>query len=136
MRILPSRKAEWALLTVQLPGRPRQPIGVLLADSVDILHVRFRHDWSAVAQAEDAAILGELEADLIARGKKLGASAVLDSLESSASHAVQIGARQQVETTDAEHSLENLFYTYVDRVRNSRTIERRSNGQAHFSLSG
>lgn len=134
MRVLPRRRAEWMLVIARIPGQPWQPIGVLLADSSDTLHVRFRCDWSAVASAEDAAILSELEADLIERGEKSGALAVFDCLESSASHAVQIGARQQMETNNVEASLTELFHRHVGGVLNPTGTESQSYRRSHVAL--
>ncbi|MBV9770319.1 MAG: hypothetical protein JOZ32_12160 [Bryobacterales bacterium] len=134
MSILPRQKADWALLTAQFPGWPRQPIGILLADATDTLLVRFRRDWSAIAPADDAAILIGLEADLIARGQEFGGSAVLNWLETSASHAIQIGVRDEIETANAKHSLAELFREHVGHASKSKHAKNQSHRRAQLGL--
>jgi hypothetical protein len=134
MSVLPGQKADWALLTVQFPGWPRQPIGILLADSTDTLLVCFRQDWSAIAPAEDAAILIELEAHLIARGQEFGGSAVLNWLDTSASHAIQIGLRDEIETANAMHSLAELFGEHVGHASRSKAAQHQRDQRTQVDL--
>lgn len=117
MGIFPIRTGEWALLTLHLPSRSEQRVGILLVDAVDGLHVRLRSDWASVARDDDyATIWCELEEDLAARGRDLGGKAVLDWLEESASHTLQIGERHSIEVGEVRRTVEEPFSELVSRT--------------------
>lgn len=117
MSIFPGRTSEWALLTANLPRRSAEPLGILLVDALDQLHVRLRSDWSSIAPDDEfACVWRALEDDLAARGRDLGGTAVLNWLEDSASHALQLGERHPAEVTDVTKTLEALYDQYAARA--------------------
>jgi hypothetical protein len=108
----PNDVGEWAVLEGHLPGLPPQKIGILLRDvSRDNLHVRVRPDWwHGLIDEEECEIWSELSENLTQRAQEIGAAHVLDWLENTASHAIQISARQQVRLTHAEVTLDSLYW--------------------------
>ena len=58
----PARKAQYLVVELALPGRPKANAGVLLLDpESDTLHVKLRRDWDQVADPDDAEVLEPLE---------------------------------------------------------------------------
>ena len=50
-----ARKAQYLVMEIAPPGRPKANAGVLLLDpESDTLHVKLRRDWDQVADADDA----------------------------------------------------------------------------------
>jgi hypothetical protein len=130
---IPRQAAEWALLSLTLPSRLGQPVGILLVDAFDGLHVRLRSDWVSVARDDDYfAICRELEEDLAARGRDVGGKAVLDWLEESASHTFQIGERHSIQVRDARRTLEELFNQSVNGTVASNGQNERQ--QKHYRI--
>jgi hypothetical protein len=90
-----TNRARYSLLTVHLPGVPYAVAGVLLEDpATDQLYLRLRRDWDALAP-EESDVLSELESDLSAKARESGAAALLDYLESTLSHFIQITDRRE-----------------------------------------
>jgi phage repressor protein C with HTH and peptisase S24 domain len=110
-----ARKAQYLVVEVALPGRPKVNAGVLLLDPVsDQLHVRLRQDWEQVAGAEDVEVLEHLEAELESRGREAGGEAFLASLEDTLSNALQITQRETIAVGDFEKALERLYRKHVE----------------------
>jgi hypothetical protein len=107
----PNDVGEWAVLEGHLPGLPPQKIGILLQDvSRDILQVRVRTNWwHGLIGEEEAEIWSELSEDLTERAQEIGAAHLLDWLENTASHAIQISPRQEVRLTNPEVTLDSLY---------------------------
>ena len=104
----------WALVSLHLPGRSIEPVGIILSDDADQLHVKFRNDWSSIANEEETEICRELAEDLGQKGHELGAANVLDWLENTASHAIQLGTRTTVRVPDVNIALQALYQQHVD----------------------
>ena len=118
MSTFPRQTGEWVLLMLSLPGRSTQAFGIILVDSLDGLHVRLRRDWSYVAPDDEyAAVLSEFEEDLAAKGRDLGGTAVLNYLEDSASHTLQVRERHPIDVADVRRPLEELFNRLVTRAK-------------------
>jgi hypothetical protein len=107
------RSVEWALLMAQQPARDCLPAGILLVDGIsDELHLRLRPE---LPEAEDdtAEFWRELPNDLIERSRQLGGSRMLDWLETTASHLVQLGSRTYMESTNPQETLDLLYRRYI-----------------------
>jgi hypothetical protein len=107
------RRVEWTLLIVQQPTRDRSPAGVLLLDPIsDELHVRLLPELKE-ANREVGEFWRELPIYLSKRSREIGGSRILEWLETSASHVVQVGARLHMTTADPEEALNMLYRTHV-----------------------
>ncbi len=117
------RSGEYCILTVHLPGQIPQPSGILLLDSSsDRLLVRFRRDWSEWADDEDREVLGEIEADLLAKAEERGGAVVMRQLEEEVSWAFRLSERQQIASRDFERTLLRLYREHISvRVQQFRT---------------
>ena len=107
--------AEFSVLSFARPGGLIVPIGVLLFDlNGQQLLVRCRQDWDSVAEGDDAEVLAALSDDLVQVARNLGAVKLLDYLEDTLSHSIQISTRQRIETTNVEDALDELYSHYVE----------------------
>ena len=87
--------------------------GVLLLDpSADRLYTRLRRDWFEISPAE-ADVLVELEEDLVAKARDLGASRLLEALEQTCSNAVRITDPREIEVRDFDRVLARLYREHV-----------------------
>ena len=86
-----ARNAQYWVLELAPPGRPRVNAGVLLLDGAsDQLYLRLRRDWELLADSEDAEVLAHLEADLRRRSRETGGGQLLRSLEDTLSNTLRI----------------------------------------------
>jgi len=105
---------EWALLSAHLPGLAPRPVGILLGDSTDKLYLRMRSEWWSIAPDKDEIEIWRQVADeLEEKGRELGAAQVLDWLENSASHVLQIGGREEVQFLNIPVTLDSLYNQHV-----------------------
>jgi hypothetical protein len=102
---------EWAFLEAHLPGCASELIGILLREADrDQLHVRLRPAWwSALDDDGEAELWRELAEDLEQQAREMGAARVLEWLESTASHTIQISRRQEIRLTTAQATLDHLY---------------------------
>lgn len=108
-----AHSALFSILAVELPGEAPANAGILLLDEAgDQLHVRLRRDWERFAP-EEAEVLGELESDLAAKARELGAARLIRDMEDSASNTLRISSREQVEVEDFGRSLARLYREHV-----------------------
>jgi phage repressor protein C with HTH and peptisase S24 domain len=108
------KRAEYTLLTADMPGHAAEAIGVLLLDpETDALYVRLRRDWEAVASDEDSEVLAELEDDLLHKAREMGGAKVLEFLEEHASTGLRVSDREQVTTRDFDRTLNDLYREHV-----------------------
>jgi len=107
------RTVEWALLIVQQPRQECLPAGILLLDPIsDQLYVRLLAELPRVH--EDVVYFWrELSDDLIERSRAVGGHNVLDWLETTASHLIQLGTRHALETTNPENIVNLLYRQHV-----------------------
>jgi hypothetical protein len=105
---------EWALLSAHFPGLRPEPVGILLSDTTDELYVRMRSDWWSVAPDKDEVEIWRQVADeLEQKGREVGAAQVMDWLDDTASHVLQIGMRQEVQFLNIKVTLNSLFRQHV-----------------------
>ncbi len=53
-----ARKAQYLVLELALPGRPKANAGVILLDPAsDMLHIKLRREWGRFAEPDDAEVL-------------------------------------------------------------------------------
>jgi hypothetical protein len=107
------RTGTWALVSLHLPGRSLEPVGIILSDDADQLHVKLRTDWSTMVDVGEIEICRELAADLEQKGRELGGTSVLDWLENTASHAIQIATRKTVQVADVSIAVQALYQQHV-----------------------
>jgi hypothetical protein len=107
------RPVEWALLMVRLPARDSLPAGVLLRDATsDELHIKLVPELTG-AYEEVIEFWRELPNDLVERSRELGGFRVLEWLETTASHLIQLGSRAHMETTNPQKTLDLLYRQHV-----------------------
>jgi hypothetical protein len=107
------RTVEWALLMAQLPARQRSSAGVLLLDLIsDELHVRLQPELAG-ANEDAAEFWRELSDDLTKRSRAVGGHQVLEWLETTASHLIQLGSRHSIEATNPQETLDLLYERHV-----------------------
>ena len=110
-----ARRAQYWVMELALPGRPKVNAGVLLLDTAsDQLHLRLRRDWEQLADPEDAEVLAGLEQDLRRQGRESGGEQLLRSLEDTLSHTLRITDRETIAVGDFEKALERLYLRYVE----------------------
>jgi len=108
---------EWVLLSAHMPGRPPERIGILLRDPLDGLHVKLRMDWTHfILDEAEIEIWRAMREDLEQKGKDVGGHCLLDWLEHTASHSLQIGARERVEVSDAQTIVDELYQRHVESM--------------------
>jgi hypothetical protein len=109
-----TRSGEWSLVTANLPTQSK-PIGVLLRDiDSDVLGVKLRANWwVGLCEEEEGEIWNDLGEDLVRQSKDFGAGQCLDWLENTASHAFQIGVRQEIRFQNLTAALDGLYRQHV-----------------------
>jgi len=112
--VVPTQLAPWWLVEAYLPGPGGVAIGVLLHEpGADALHLRLRRDWDEIADEEDAEVLSALAADLAAKARDMGASALLRLLEDTASNTIRLSERREVLAADPERAVGRLYREHV-----------------------
>ncbi len=112
--ILPTRRGEYAVLELALPGREVEPAGVILLDpSTGEAGCRLRQDWEQIADAEDAEVLELLEADLRERLNELSGEKLLSYLEDTLSNTLRVSDRETVLLGNFESVLSRLYTRIV-----------------------
>jgi SOS-response transcriptional repressor LexA len=110
-----TRRGEYVILRLALPGAPEHRIGVLLLDpSGDRIFLRLRSHWDDIAGADDLEYLSHLEDDLRARAAEIGAGELLRALEDSLSHVLLLGERESVAVNSFHHTLDRIFARTVE----------------------
>ena len=110
-----SRRGEYCLLRLALPGATEQVIGVLLLDPAqDRLFLRLRTHWEDIAGSDDQEYLSELEEDLRIHAAAMGADRFLRWLEDSLSHVLRIDDRAAISLGSFHYMLDRLFARHVE----------------------
>jgi SOS-response transcriptional repressor LexA len=108
-----AHSAMFSILAIEIPGQAPSNAGVLLEDpSTDHLYIRMRRDWDAFAPSE-AEVLSQLESDLSAKAKEVGAARLMGLIEDWLSNTVRVTARQAVDVDDFERTLARLYREHV-----------------------
>ncbi len=108
-----AHSALFSILAVELPGGEPANAGVFLEDpDTDRLYLRLRRDWESIAP-EEAEVLSEIESDLSAKARELGAARLLENIEDSLSNILRVSPRERVEVDDFERSLARLYREHV-----------------------
>jgi hypothetical protein len=81
----------------------------------DELRVKFRNEWSAIADEGEAEIWSELAHDVAEKASDMGATYLLSWLKSTASHFIRIGAPTSIEVVEFEAALSNLYRQHVSQ---------------------
>jgi SOS-response transcriptional repressor LexA len=111
------QKAQYLLLQLALPNRPKVAAGVFLLDpSSDRLYLRLRDDWEAVAGPEDVEVLAHLQNHFSRVSEETGGERFLKSLEDTLSNTLRITERESVAVGDFTKALNRLFERYVQGV--------------------
>ena len=88
------RPGKYVLLEAALPGRPSRNIGVLLIDpAADRAFLRVRPGFDDIADPLDAEVFAALEDHIRDCIGEMGAEALLQSLEDTASNAIRVSDR-------------------------------------------
>jgi SOS-response transcriptional repressor LexA len=111
---LETRKAEYVVLKLALPGRAEANAAVLLLDTeTDRLACRFREDLESLADPEDAGVVAALPEDFARKAEEIGGRRFLEQLEDTLSNALRLTERQRVAVRDTHAALERLFLEEV-----------------------
>jgi hypothetical protein len=106
--------ARYALLTADLVGRGSTPAGILLEDvQNNVLYIRVRKDWAAIADEEETEVLSMIEDDLTAKAREMGAAQLLAWLEENASLSIAVTDRESVLVEDFPRALNRLYRQHV-----------------------
>jgi phage repressor protein C with HTH and peptisase S24 domain len=105
--------ARLSILQLEMPGNAPVRAGVLLEDPANNrLYLRLRRDWDVIAPTE-AEVLSELEPDLTAKARELGAARVLDQLQDTLSNTLTISAPREVMVEDFGRAVLRLYRELV-----------------------
>ncbi len=108
-----THRALFSVLAVEIPGEAPANAGVFLEDpGTDRLYLRLRRDWESIAPQE-AEVLSEIESDLSAKAREVGAARLLENIEDTLSNILRVSAREPVEVQDFERSLARLYREHV-----------------------
>ncbi len=108
------KSGEYSLVSADLPGHGVETLGVLLLDSSrDALYVRLRRDLDEIATEEDAEVLAELEDDLNAKAREMGAAELLRYLEENVSTTLRVSDREAITVRDFDKTLNELYREHV-----------------------
>lgn len=114
MQIVDSARGLYAVVSAELPGAAPEPIGVILQDpGSDSLYVKFRRDWEAIAEPEDAEVLEAVADDLSSTARAEGAETLLQRLEDTLSNTIRISDRESVLVEDFERAVNRLYRQHV-----------------------
>jgi hypothetical protein len=108
-------KAEVSIVSFARPNGPIVPIGLLMFDTFrQELRVRFRRNWRGVADQDDVEVLSNLADGIGQAAREMGAQKFLTHLESSWSWALQISAREHIQSENLDVALDDLYQRYVE----------------------
>jgi phage repressor protein C with HTH and peptisase S24 domain len=110
--MLATRRAEYSILEVCLPGRPAEKFGVLLLDpATDSVYQKLRQENGG--EPEDSEVLAALSEDLAAKAREMGAAQLLELFEDSLSNTLRIGDRRATIVRSFPAALDRLYNQYV-----------------------
>src|SRR3954451_16544885 len=105
-----TRRGEYVVLRLAVPGAPEHAVGVLLLDGAgDRLFLRLRSHFDDIAEPDDLEYLAHLEDDLRTQADEMGSGRFLEWLENSLSHLLRISDRETVAVQSFQHTLDRLF---------------------------
>jgi phage repressor protein C with HTH and peptisase S24 domain len=108
-----AHSALFSILALELPGGEPANAGVFLEDpGTDRLYLRLRRDWESIAP-EEAEVLSEIESDLSAKAREVGAARLLENIEDSLSNILRVSPREPLQVDDFERSLARLYREHV-----------------------
>jgi SOS-response transcriptional repressor LexA len=111
------RAGTYLVLEAVLPDRTPRNIGIVLVDPANgRAYLRLRPGFDDIAGPEDAEVLEAMEEHLRECAREMGAVALLDWLEESASNVLRVSERHAVEVDAFTRVLERLYSEHVDRV--------------------
>jgi hypothetical protein len=104
----------YVVVSAHLPARPAVNLGVLLLEeSSNRLHFRFRTDVDSLADPEDATVLRGVSEMLAQIAAEDGAAAMLRYLEETASNVIRVTDRSSFEAPCAEDALQRIYAAHV-----------------------
>jgi phage repressor protein C with HTH and peptisase S24 domain len=110
--MLATRRAEYSILEVCLPGRPAEKFGVLLLDpATDSLYQKLREESGP--QPEDAEVLAALSEDLAAKAREMGAAQLMELFEDSLSNTLRVSDRRATIVRSFPAALDRLYNEHV-----------------------
>ncbi len=117
------RNGEYLLLELELPGKPKRNIGVLLLDPEHPrLYVKLRGHWEDIADPDDMELLMALDEDFRAKIQEMGPANFLHNLEDTLSNTLQLSERAKIQVTDWTRSLEDLYEEHVETAEIKRYV--------------
>ena len=111
-----TREAQYALISVALPGRQQRTVGVLVHDpGSGETRLKLRDSFDDIAGPEDAEVLAHLAEDLEARLRDSGGAELHGWMEETFSNVVRISEREAIACSSLEAALERLFEENVEQ---------------------
>ncbi len=110
--VVVTEQASWWLVETDLPGRGAEPVGVLLLYG-GLLRLKFRRDWDAIADEEEAEVLRQLPDDLDRKAAEMGAAALLASLEDMLSNSIRLSERRETMAESPDRALDRLYREHI-----------------------
>jgi SOS-response transcriptional repressor LexA len=102
------------IVSAEFPGGEEFNIGILLEDSEsNLLHVKLRRDWDAIAPDDYYEYLAALESDFRERAMELGASEFLAQLTSQLSNVLRITDPQRVMVGKFPRAVARLYERHI-----------------------
>jgi hypothetical protein len=102
------------VIAAYLPNRGPVNLGVLVLDETsDRLHIRFRTDLDGIADPLDLEVIRGLPEMIESMAVDIGALGVLLYLEDSASNAIRLGDRVTIHAGNAIEAVEREFAKHV-----------------------
>jgi phage repressor protein C with HTH and peptisase S24 domain len=110
--MLATRRAEYSILELCLPGRPAEKFGVLLVDpAADSVYQKLRAENGG--EPEDSEVLAALSEDLAAKAREMGAAQLLELFEDSLSNTLRISDRRATIVRSFPAALDRLYNEHV-----------------------
>ena len=117
------RNGEYLLLELDLPGKPKRNVGVLLFDSEhQRLYVKIQDHWEDVTDPDDVELLTSLAKDFEAKIRELGDANFLNTLEDTLSNTLQLSERSKIQVTDWTRALAELYDEHVETAEIKRYV--------------
>ena len=107
-------RGRFAILSIALPGRRREPAGVVLWDQTSgEAATRFRRDFHLISDEEDLEVMIALERDLDVKLREMGPEVFLTWAEDTLSNTITMSNAESVSIDSFDTTLTRLYRKHV-----------------------